>query len=321
MTDSPRYGVTVPFEVPLPEHRQLYHQLEELGYTDIWSAEVSGTDGFTPLTLAAAWTEHLNLGVAVVPAFTRGPALLAQSAAALAEAAPGRFALGVGTSSDVVVERWNGIPFESPYQKVRDTLRFLRAALGGEKVDFIGSTFEVHGFRLERPPAEAPPLYVAALRSGMLALAGREADGVVLNWLSADDVATVLPHLGSRRGEMAVVARLFCCPTEDQALARAVGRRMVAAYLNVAAYAEFHRWLGRAPKLEAMWQAWAAGDRKAALEAIPDEVVDELLIHGSFAQCREHIGRYVAQGVTIPTIAIVPVGVELGDALSGLAPR
>ena len=96
---------------------------------------------------------------------------------------------------------------------------------------------------------------------------------------------------------------------------------MVTAYLNVDAYAAFHRWLGRGPALEAMWEAWAAGDRKRALEVIPDEVVDDLIIHGSYEQCRAHIQRYVDAGVTIPALAVIPFGVDLAEAITELAPR
>ena len=198
--------------------------------------------------------------MAIIPAYTRGPALLAQSVAAMAEAAPGRFTLGLGTSSDVIVSRWNGIEFAEPYRRVRDTIRFLRSALAGEKVDHEYDTFTVRGFRLARPVEHPPPIFLAALRPGMLRLAGREADGVILNWLSAEDVATVKPEVGA---DVPVAARIFVCPTEDAEVARAVGRRMIAAYLNVGVYAAFHRWLGRGPELEPMWTAWQAGDRKA----------------------------------------------------------
>src|SRR5436190_24066784 len=131
-----RYGMTIPFDgVALGDQRDWIVELEELGYTDVWSSEANGTDGFTPLALASAWAPSLRLGVAILPAYTRGPALMAQSVAAMAEAAPGRFALGIGTSSDVIVERWNGIPFEEPYQRTKDMTRFLKEAFTGEKVE------------------------------------------------------------------------------------------------------------------------------------------------------------------------------------------
>ena len=134
MTLPVRPGMTVPLPGPLHTHRDKLVELADLGYTDIWSAEADGADAFTPLALAAAWEPRLRLGTAIVPAYTRSPACLAQSVATLADAAPGRFAIGIGSSSNVIVERWNGVPFVEPYKKVRDVVRFLRDALSGEKV-------------------------------------------------------------------------------------------------------------------------------------------------------------------------------------------
>jgi probable F420-dependent oxidoreductase len=314
------YGITVPFDgVPLAEHRSWYEELVELGYTDVWSSEADGTDAFTPLALAAAWTPGLRLGTAIVPAFTRGPALLAQSVAALAEAAPGRFVFGIGTSSNVIVEGWNGIPFEMPYQRTRDTVRFLRQALTGDRVDFESDTLRVRGFRLGRAPAVVPPILVAALRPGMLHLAGREGDGAILNWLAAGDVAKVAGEVGPGKE---IVARLFVCPSEDADTVRAQARRLVAAYLNVPVYAAFHEWLGRGPELQGMWDAWKAGDRRAALAAIPDDVVDDLVLHGSPAAVRAHIDRYVTAGVTTPALAVMPfAGIDVRQAIRQLAPQ
>ncbi len=320
-----RLGITVPFpDVPLAEHRSWFAASAAAGYTDAWSAEVAGTDGFTPLALAAAWEPGLRLGVAIVPAFTRGPALLAQSVAAMAEAAPGRFAFGLGTSSEVIVEKWNGIPFDRPYARVRDTLAFLRLALAGERVTCDLETFSVREFRLSRPLPAPPPLYLAALRPGMLRLAGGEADGVILNWLSADDVATSLAEVraGARArppgGAFEVVTRIFVVPEPDAAVARSLARRMIASYLTVPAYAAFHRWLGRAPMLQGMWDAWEAGDRKAALAAIPDEVVDALVVHGEPEDCRAHVARYVERGVTLPVLMVLTAERDLREAVLAL---
>ena len=84
-----RYGMTIPLPDRLDDHKEVFRELVELGYTDVWSSEANDTDGLTPLALAAAWAPELRLGTAILPAFTRGPALMAQSAAAMACAAPG----------------------------------------------------------------------------------------------------------------------------------------------------------------------------------------------------------------------------------------
>jgi probable F420-dependent oxidoreductase len=316
-----RYGMTVPLDtVPLHEHRSWLEEMTDLGYTDFWSSEANGSDGFTPLTLAAAWIPTARVGVAIIPAYLRGPALLAMTVASLAEAAPGRFVMGIGTSSNVIVERWNDIPFEKPYQKTRDMVRFLRKALANEKVDEEFETFKVRGFRLGRPVATPPPILIAALRQGMLRLAGREGDGAIINWLSAEDVKTVAPYVHEGGPDKEIVARIFVCATADKELARNIGRRAVAAYLNVPVYAAFHEWLGREPLLKGMWDAWQAGDRKAALEAIPDQVVDDLIIHGSPEECREHIARYVENGVTTPALQLMYPGADLRQTIRDLSP-
>jgi probable F420-dependent oxidoreductase len=331
-----RYGMTIPFDgVPLHEQRGWIVELADLGYTDVWSSEANGADAFTPLALASAWAPSLRLGTAIVPAFTRGPGCLAQSVGSLAQAAPGRVALGLGTSSDVIVEGWNGIPFQRPYERTRDMVRFLRQALTGDKVTAEYDTFSVRGFRLGVVPPEPVPILVAALREGMLRLAGREGDGAIVNWLSADDVATVAPIVRrAAEGRSSttdaaptatpapeIAARIFVAASDDADTVRGMGRFAIAAYLNVPVYAAFHEWLGRGDRLGDMWRLWKEGDRKGALAAIPDDVVDELIVWGTPKQCREHIQRYVDNGVSTPALALLPFGYDQRQAIRDLAPR
>ncbi len=318
-----RPGMTVPLPGHLHSQRDRLRELADLGYTDIWSAEADGADAFVPLALAAAWEPRLRLGTAIVPAFTRSPALMAQSVATMADAAPGRFAFGIGSSSNVIVEKWNGVPFVDPYKRVRDMVRFLREALAGGKVSQQYDTFKVDGFRLGIRPEVQPTLLVAALREGMLRLAGREADGVIINWLSATDVDKVATVVRDAAGgaDREIVCRVFCCPSEDAEAVRAGAKFAIAAYLNVPVYAEFHRWLGRGDALGGMWEAWATGDRKAALAAIPDSVVDELVVHGSPAQCREKIQAYFDHGVTTSSLSLMQLApFDHGEAVRLLAP-
>jgi probable F420-dependent oxidoreductase len=313
-----RFGVTVPIPgVPLHAHREWYEELAALGFTDVWSGEADSHDGFTSLALAAAWSPTLRGGIAIAPVFTRGPALLAQTAASMADAAPGRFALGIGASSPAIVERWNGIPFEHAFARTRDVLRFLRAALAGEKVTERYDTFEVRGFRLGITPEQPPPVLVAALRPGMLRLAGEEGDGAIVNWLSAEDVTAIAPYVGDKE----IVARIFVAPTDDFDAVRTMASRMITSYLTVGAYARFQEWLGRGPALQPMWNAWAEGDRARALELVPDDVIDALVVWGSPERIRERVEAYAANGVTTTAPAILGRGDAVRATIRALAPR
>jgi probable F420-dependent oxidoreductase len=319
MGSQSRWGLTLPLSgLPLASQQDLVTGLPELGYTDVWSAELNGIDGFTPLTLASQWAPQLRLGTAIVGIYTRAPVSLAVQAGTLAALAPGKFVMGIGTSSQAAVEQWNGIPFEKPYQRSRDMLRFLREALAGGKVTREYETFSVNGFRLDPAPEVPPALALAALRPGMLKLAAAEAGIAITNWLAPNDVPRVRHAAGP---DCELVARIFVCPTTDADTARFIGKRMVAAYLTVPVYAAFHQWLGRGDIIAPMLTAWNSGDRKGALEAVPDALVDELVIHGSAEECRERVAEYQAAGLDTPVIAITPVScLDLADTIRKLAP-
>jgi len=159
-----RVGVIVPHAVAPRDLSTFAVELADLGYSDFWAGESDRVDGVTPLALAAASEPRLSLGTAIVPVYTRGRALLAQTAATLASAAPGRVTLGLGASSPAIVEGWNGIAYRDPLGRVRDTVRYLRRALAGERVE--------GGFRLGAVPDPPPRLAIGALQPQMLRLAG-----------------------------------------------------------------------------------------------------------------------------------------------------
>ena len=198
-----------------------------------------------------------------------------------------------------------------------------RAALAGEKVSEQYETFSVRGFTLGVPVPEPVPILVAALREGMLRLAGREGDGAILNWLSATDVTRVagVVHDAASGAPRELVARIFVCPNPDTEAILGPAKFSMAAYLNVPVYRAFHQWLGRGEVLGEHWEQWDAGDRKGSLSKIPDSLVDELIVHGDPDQCRAHIERYVANGITTPALLIQGFGgIDTHQAVRDLAP-
>jgi probable F420-dependent oxidoreductase len=316
-----RLGMTIPLQtLPLRDHEGFVRELQELGYTDVWTSEAQDVDGLLPLALASVWAPRLRLGCACLPVQTRGPATLAMGLSGLCDAAPGRVVVGLGCSSEPIVRWWNALPFEKPFQRTRDTVRFVRAALAGEKVDREYETFAVRGFRLRRKAEPAPPILVAALRPGMLELAGREGDGVILNYVTPDDLGKVIPHVKKFGPDKEIAARIYVCPTRDAERVRAVGRMSIAAYFNVPTYRAHQEWLGRGPLLAPMWEAWSRGDRRGALAALPDEVVDAFYIHGPAERCRERIDAYREAGLDTPIVGLVEEAMDPFEAARLLAP-
>ncbi|HEU4944007.1 MAG TPA: LLM class F420-dependent oxidoreductase [Solirubrobacterales bacterium] len=307
-----RWGLTLPLPgTPLAAHEELVKRAEAAGYTDLWSGETNGPDGFTPLALSAAWTERARLGTGIVGVFQRGPALLAQETAALADASGGRFVLGIGSSSDRIVEGWTGIPFERPLSKVGETLDFLRTALAGERTE--------SGFKLETAPAQPVPIVLAALRGKMLELAVRKAEGAFTNFLPLGGLPKVTAQLEGARDGFELLCRFFCIPGEREQV-EPLARFMFSSYITVPVYAAFYRWLGYGEQIEEMVAAWEGGDRQGAAAAAPWDLIEEMFIFGSPEQMKERIAAFVAGGVTLPILTPIATPDQLGDLIDALAP-
>jgi probable F420-dependent oxidoreductase len=307
-----RWGLTLPLpNLPLRQHAELVRAAEAAGYTDLWSGETQGPDGFTPLALSATWTEQVRLGTGVVGVFTRGPALLAQQAAALSDASNGRFVLGIGASSDRIVEGWNQMPFAKPLTRISQTLEFLRAAFSGERT----ST----GFKLERAPAEPVPIVLAALRGKMLRLAVDKADGAFTNFLPLAALPKVTEQLDGAPEGFELLCRFFCLPGERQQV-EPLARFMFASYVTVPVYEAFFRWLGYGDRIDGMVAAWKAKDREAAVAAAPWELIEDTFIFGTPEEMRERLEAFVAGGITLPVLTPITTRDKLGELTEALAP-
>jgi probable F420-dependent oxidoreductase len=307
-----RWGLTLPLpNLPLRRHADLVRGAEAAGYTDLWSGETQGPDGFTPLALAAAWTERIRLGTGVVGVFTRGPALLAQQSAALADASDGRFALGIGASSDRIVEGWNRMPFSKPLTRISETLDFLDAAFAGERT----ST----GFKLELAPAEPVPIVLAALRGKMLRLAVARAAGAFTNFLPLAGLPRVKAELDGAPPDFELLCRFFCLPGE-RAEVEPLARFMFASYATVPVYEAFFRWLGYGKRIDEMVAAWQAKDREAAIAAAPWDVIEDTFIFGTPDAMRARLAAYVEGGITLPILTPITTPDRLGEMIEALAP-
>jgi alkanesulfonate monooxygenase SsuD/methylene tetrahydromethanopterin reductase-like flavin-dependent oxidoreductase (luciferase family) len=226
----------------------------------------------------------------------------------MANLAPGRFVLGLGASSNVIVERWNGIPFERPLAKVGETVDHLRTVLSGER--------GAGGFKLASPPAEPVPIVLAALRDRMLRLAAEKADGAFTNFLPLGDVEQVVGAFG--RPEKELACRFFSIQgPEDDAVAQA--KRIFVAYATVPVYTEFFRWLGRGDEVEPVVEAWNAGDRKQAVELAPESLVREIFLLGRLEAQRERLEEFGAAGIQTAVLAVACPPSEVPHVIDAFA--
>jgi len=304
-------GITIPGDAFANRYfADLVRTADRAGYTDGWSYESYATDAFTPLSAAAMISERMRFGTAIVPVFTRPPALIAMSAATVNQLSGGRFVLGIGISTPNIVDGWMGVPFERPITRTKETVQILRAAFAGEKAMLAGKTVRTNGFKLDvNMDAGSPPIYLGAQGEKMLRLAGEIGDGLVTNFITTDTLPAMLEHVragmrfaGKDASKLDCVCRIMMAADEDEKIVRPLMRRALTAYVTVPQYNKFFQEIGYEAEAGEAMSLWNKGDRKKAMESLPEQMIEKIFVFGDAKYCRKRIDEYFDAGVTTTAI-------------------
>jgi probable F420-dependent oxidoreductase len=309
--------------VPLPEFPAIAREAEARGYRTAWVGEASGPEAIVLSTLIATHTRTLKIANGVIPVQTRTPIVYGQAAATLGHLAPGRFALGLGLSSEIIVGQWHGLPFRPSIQQMREAVQIIRMTAAGERVNFEGAFYRLKNFRLAIPaPLPAPRIYLAALGPRMCELAGEVADGVLLNWIPPAAVPASVRHVeaGAKRAgrslaDMDVAVYVRTCVTDEREPVREALARDITGYAIVSVYARFFEECGFAEEVEAVNRAWKAGDRAGAVKGISGRVLDSLGAVGPADLCREQLLAFARTGATPVVLPFAPPGPTARESL------
>ena len=192
MIDVARLGIELNDWLDLPGRVALARWAEQAGFDAAYVAEITDPDAFVTCAMAVDATSRIRLGTCIIQIGPRTAPMLASGAAAVERLGPGRFALGIGVSSEAIISGWHGLDFARPLERARETVLAVRKLLAGERSNEAGAQVRSKGFRLAFPPPEPSPIHLAALNPAMLALAGEVADGVWLNYVPVDRIGTVV---------------------------------------------------------------------------------------------------------------------------------
>jgi 5,10-methylenetetrahydromethanopterin reductase len=293
---------------------------EEAGFGAVFVAEGHG-DALALCHPVAAATRRVRVGTAIANAALRPPVLAAKTAAQLDHATGGRFVLGLGVANTIMNGRFGIAPF-APLPMIEEYVGVVRAVLGGSP-GFDGQVYRTGMVPLDSPPVRAGlPVYLAALGPRMLALAGRIADGVILNLMTpaqagsaAGVVRAAARAAGRDPASVEIACVVHCALSEDSALAAAAARAMVLRYVLHPAVPRLFGELdgsGVGPDLGGVRELLLAGDREGAVGRVPQQVADGFVAHGDAARCAGRVAEYRAAGVDLPVLFPVPVGGDWG---------
>ena len=313
-----RYGVRLENDPNLSpqDYQELSSQAEKNGIEAVWVPEGGGRDSLTSLATIAMKTDAVKLGTGILPIFARTPTNTAMGAAGMAAVSDGRFLLGLGVGHAPTVESRDGIPFNQPMTRMRETIQIIKALLSGEEVNFTGKQFKITGASMgAATPKTKVPIYIAALGPQMLEMVGELADGVLMNWTAVDYLGEAIGHIkrgaekaGRDPNEIDIAGYVRVAVGDNLTESRVSLRRQVARYASNPFYRNFFAQTGFDKEMSAAAAALADGNLDKAADSITEEMQDQVAIVGTVEECRAALEKRRAAGLQLPVIAPFAVG-------------
>jgi alkanesulfonate monooxygenase SsuD/methylene tetrahydromethanopterin reductase-like flavin-dependent oxidoreductase (luciferase family) len=267
MTLKKRLAVTLPAGPRVTDTADRLKWAEDNGFPDAWFGDSGAPDSLTLIAALGQSTSSIRIGVAVTPVYTRSPSILAATANVIEQLIPGRFVLGIGSSSQTIMGQWNGIPLDKPLTRVKETAQLVKMMLKGEKTDFQGETQSSRGYR-QMPLENPPPVYIGALRKNMIEMAAEVGDGVVFNLWPKGALPKMIEAVksGAKRAgkdwqEVEVVNRAMVLCTDDKEYGRNLFRAAFAPYYATPVYNKFLAWTGYEEAAATIREGWAEKNR------------------------------------------------------------
>lgn len=286
----------------------LARSAESQGYSSIWTVEATGTDAFSLLGAVAHAAPGLDLATGIIPVQLRAPTLVAMTAATLQSLSDDRDVMvGLGVSAPGILRQHGQPPPDRPIAMMREYVALLRECLSGEQVTFEGDFWQVRRFRLAMRLGERrPKIVLAALNPQMLRLAGEVADGVLLNYLPASHVPSVVAEV-RKGGDAQIICYVHAAAGDLERSARSAQRDLLN-YAMADGYANAFRAAGFGDEVEEARARQSKRDRDGALAAISNEMIQAIDFIGAPAEIAAFAREYVDAGVEHPVLMPLPWG-------------
>ncbi len=310
-------------------------ELEKAGLDVVWVAEAYSYDAPSFMGYLAAKTEHLEIGSAILPIFSRTPTLIAMTAAGIDAMSGGRCILGLGASGPQVIEGFHGVPYDRPLTRTREIIDICRTVWAREvPLTHDGAAYHIplpegQGTGLGKPlkiinhPVRPRiPIWVAALGEKNVAMTAEVADGWLPIFFMPDKAREVFgPSLAegtAKRdpslGTLEIAAGgLFAIGEEAEvAPVRELGRPMVALYVGGmgAKGRNFYNTLacryGYEKEAAEIQDLYLSGQKKEAAERVPAELLEGTSLCGPEGYIKEKVAALAEAGVT--HLSVTPVG-------------
>ena len=275
----------------------------------VWIPETWGMEGLSTLATVSQIVKNSKIGSSIINIYSRTPSLIAMGAATLDTLSNGRLILGLGSSSEPIVQDWHGLEFNQPIQRMREYVEIIRLILSGNKTNYDGKLFHLKNFTLLiKPRRRKIPIYLAAINKKMVDLTWEIADGVIFYLRPISEIQDIVKKMQSKR-KIDVSSQFITCVSEDAEKAIERTKKTLAFYVSVGKiYREFLIKNGFENESLNIYDEYKKSGLHTNYELVSTRMLDSLTICGTPEECTKKLGMFVRAGVSLPIIQFNPVG-------------
>ncbi|MGQ0638529.1 MAG: LLM class flavin-dependent oxidoreductase [Nitrososphaerota archaeon] len=283
--------------------------LSNYNVDSIWIPETWGMEVCSMLSTVSQMARKPKMGSSIINIYSRSPTLIAMAAATIDTLSNGRFILGLGTSSEPIVQEWHGFKLEKPIQRMREYVEIIRLVISGQKVNYNGKLFQLKNFTLLiKPPRKEIPIYLAAVNQKMVDLTWEIADGIIFYLHPISELQNTIQRMQSKK-KIDVASQFITCMSEDEEKAIDRAKKTLSFYISVGKiYREFLAKNGFKNETENIYDEFKKSGVTSNYRLVSDSMLESLVICGTPEDCRKKLERFVKAGVALPILQFNPIG-------------
>jgi len=282
-------------------------KLNELKPDTVWIPETWGMENFSMLSMASRENSFSKIGSSIVNIYSRSPSLIAMGAATVDTISNKRLVLGLGTSSQPLIEDFHGDKFERPLKRMKEYVEIIQLILSGKTVNYSGEIFSLKNFSLLiKPPRDSIPIYLAAVNQKMVELTWKIADGVIFYLRPKSEIKTTLVKMQNQK-KIDASLQIITCVNDDSEKAMVRAKKTLAFYVSVGKiYREFLASNGFENETKNIFEEYEKNGLESNYELVPESMVNELCIAGTPGESKTQLRQFRETGIDLPIIQFNP---------------
>lgn len=275
----------------------------------IWIPETWGMENFSMLSMVAQKTEKQKIGSSIINIFSRSPSSIAMGAATIDTVSNCRLILGLGTSSNAIVNDFHGVQFKNPLTRMKEYIEIIRLVLSGKPINYSGEIFSLKNFTLLiKPPRQKIPIYLAAINQKMVELTWNKADGVIFYLRPKTEMKKTIQSMQSKK-RIDVTCQIITSVSEDPELAIDRCKKTLAFYVCVGKiYRDFLAKNGFQKETKNIFEEFQKSGLSSVHELVPDTMMNDLTVAGNPEFVIKQLQKFRETNIDLPILQFNPVG-------------